>query len=228
MLSKTDRTLAETVPNATIFAQIFEWGHPDFKHVLIPKGFGNPDKIDPKNCPVCIKTEDGAASWAYAFERKTGTLCAAIGVVDRKEILGTPGNKLLILAKRLASSAEGEQSTSEFKPMPLELPQNAKTVDSACLKGAYYAAMVERSQPLHEQIEQVETELKATLEKEPQLKAKISQLTSNTKADQKELGNLRQELDGIQGDKVMYSYLKTELQALLDEIRRSDRKQLHR
>ncbi len=50
------------------FAAIFDFGHPDFKHILVPKE-DNPDKIDPKK-PVCIKTDDGTSAWAYAFERE--------------------------------------------------------------------------------------------------------------------------------------------------------------
>ena len=226
-MKKNDAKQANVFPKQTNdLAAIFDWGHPDFQHILIPKE-QNPDEIDPKNNPVCIKAEGGVDTWAFAFEKKTGTLSAAIGVVDREQVLGVPGNKLLILMKRIKSFAEGEEEKGEFRPVPLQLPQNARIVGVAGIKAAYYAAIAEGGpMTLAERREEVEKELQATLDKESRLKTKISQLTVKAAKGMKELDDLRKELEGAQGDKVMLSYVKAELQALIDEMHRRQRKEL--
>ncbi|MEN6451410.1 MAG: hypothetical protein ABFC96_13035 [Thermoguttaceae bacterium] len=229
LLKKGDVNQGRTIINREDpLASIFDWGHPDLKHVLVPQE-DNPDRIDPKRRPVCIKTQDAAGTWAYAFERETGTLCAAIGEVDRREVLAVPGNRLLVVMKRVASFPEDDGANGEFKPMPLELPKNAKIVGAAGLKSAYYSAMADKSMPsLGEMKEQVESELQAAVERESRAMAGISRLEAIAGKEQKELDSLRKELEGARGDKVTCSYVKKELQTLIDELRRREKRQLRK
>jgi hypothetical protein len=48
------------------FSAIFDLGNPDYKHILVPQE-QNTDKIDPKNRPVCIKTDAEASSWRFSI-----------------------------------------------------------------------------------------------------------------------------------------------------------------
>jgi hypothetical protein len=207
------------------FSGIFRFGHPDLKRII---GANEEDfvKLDPKKYPVCIKSEDGPSSWVFAFERETGNLTAAIGVVDRQQVLGIPGNELSIITKKTVSFVEGKNAEGEFKPLPLQLPQGARTVGAAGLKAAYYAAMLRTGRSaLVERKDRAEEDLRATIKKETQLNARIAALSPRAAKEPKELDDLQRELDGVRGDKAMYSYVKTQLQVIVDELRREEGKQ---
>jgi hypothetical protein len=202
------------------FAAILDFGHPDYQHILVPKDRNN-DTIDPKHNPICTMTEDGVDQWAFAFERASGTMTAAIGIVDRKQVLGTPGNKLLVLLKRIATFGENDKGAGEFRPLPLDLPQNARTVGLSGLKTAYYTAMAHATYPsLAEQNEQVERALLAAVQKRNRLEADLAKsiVTSGTERDR--LADLRRQLDATRGDIASCSYVNTQLKRLIAEVRR--------
>ncbi len=119
---------------------IFGLGHPDYKvWIGYPKETPN---LDPKRFPICFKTEDKACTWTWAFDPQSGTLSAAVGIVDPKGAWGVPGNNHLVLLKKIVSF-DKDDFGGRVSSVPLCLPENAKTVEFADLKASYYRTMRE-------------------------------------------------------------------------------------
>jgi len=222
LLTRVGAKQGEALTNLTdISAAIFEWGHPDYKRFLVPD---NHDKIDSKNYPICTRIDDDANTWTFAFERQSGNLIAALGVVDRRLLLGVPGNKYLVILKRVKSFGENKTPAGEFSPVPLELPPNAKVVAADGIKAACYAAMERQGLPSFvEQKNELKKGVKQAIEKVSHLRTTIAQTTAK---DSTKLADLRQDLEAAEGDREMYSYYNTECEKVLLELQSRENRRL--
>ena len=118
--------------------EVFGIGHPDYKFFIGPPP--KKPKLDPKKFPICFRTEDAVSNWRYAFDPQAGTLSAAVGVVDCREIHGVPGNKVTIYIKPTISFGEGEV-TGEFRPARFQLSEEANVIGMADFKNFFHRAM---------------------------------------------------------------------------------------
>lgn len=208
------RRLIETEKLSEIECGIFALGHPDSKLMQSPEEA--PPHLAPEKFPICFKTKDDSSSWVYAFNRESGVFLGVIGTVDQKEIFGSPGNEVVVYVK-----ASLLKDSDECKPMPLDLPKNARIIGVADLKSDYRRMLSEtNAEELRERIAYEEGELQKRIREESDLSAKLAKLSGEAKTDKKTLEDVRSQLAFTRGEKARYTYNVAKFKQLMEAIGR--------
>ena len=101
-------------------ALIFEFGHPDSKALTPPELL---PPLDPKCSPLCVKTKHDGSTWEFAFERDSGEMTAAHGIVPSERVLSAPGRQVEIIEKLWWRFKDGKWA--ETTEVSFELPANS-------------------------------------------------------------------------------------------------------
>ncbi|MCE9529466.1 MAG: DUF4355 domain-containing protein [Planctomycetales bacterium] len=193
----------------------FGLGHPDAE---IRIGGKEQPNLDSQRAPLCLSTEDRTATWAYAFDRHTGIMTGARGIVTPPPPAeGVPAVKMEFLLKPWHSFLEGD--FAEAREVPWELPSKAQVVDAAGLRAAYLAglrksgreALIERKQRWEEQAESKQ-------KRKQQLTERMAQQKAMAGTDNKQLKKDEAELTQLKADQVVSDMLIREMQAAIAGI----------
>ena len=202
--------LTETEKLSEIECGIFALGHPDSKLMQSPEEA--PPHLAPEKFPICFKTKDDSSSWVYAFNRESGVFLGVIGTVDQKEIFGSPGNEVVVYVKACLL-----KDSDECKPMPLDLPKNARIIGVADLKSDYRRMLSEtNAEELRERIAYEEGELQKRVRDESDLSAKLAKLSGEAKTDKKTLEDVRSQLVLARGETARYAYHVAKFQQFIE------------
>jgi hypothetical protein len=189
-------------------------GHPDSMFMQSPEE--KPPQLAPEKFPLCFKLKDDSHSLVYAFGRENGVFLAVTGTVDHRKIFLCPGNEVVIYAK-----AAILKNSNEYKPIPFELPKNARLIGVNDLKSECLRILSATS--LEETVKQrvaEEEELRKRIREESDLSTKLARLSTDAKTDRKTLEDVGSQLAMTQGEKAMYVYRVAKLQKLTEAIKR--------
>ncbi|NQT36516.1 MAG: hypothetical protein HQ581_03450, partial [Planctomycetes bacterium] len=192
-------------------------------------------ELDPAQLPTCFKTEDESSSWIYAFDRQAGTLSAAAGTIDSEQVLGCPGNESHFWIKKIATFRDGTfqidngevfKINDNLMPVPLQLPEDAKTIGISDLRRSYLERMSRIDMEIIlKQKAYLQGRLREVIQHESDVMAEMAEMSrqsAGSAIDREELEFARLHLALAPGSKQFYTYVLAELEKLIDELREGE------